>query len=361
MSPQPVLVTGAFGLVGSPLVAQLVAENHRVVATAHHVVKAKLAHLRGVEVRRVDLTEPDQVDALVATVCPSAIVHLAAIIPPQCYAQRGPARAVTVDATASLVHAAAALPSPPRFVYASSIAVHGARNPHRFSDVLTAHTPIAPSDVYGGLKAEAEEIVRSSGLEWSVLRLGGVLPIDARQMASQDGFYLGALLPADGRLQTIDVRDVAGAFSAALTTDAVREVFMIAGDDSHRRLQGEVSQAIAAAIGLGRLPPGRPGNPDSDRDWFPTDWMDTARSQEVLSYQQHTWEHMLADMRAESGWKRYPLRLAAPVIREVVRRRSPYHRAPGGYADPWGAIRAKWGAPEPDRTPLDRDRTGLSS
>jgi hypothetical protein len=27
-------------------------------------------------------------------------------------------------------------------------------------------------------------------------------------------------------------------------------------------------------------------------------------------------------------------------------------RAPGRYADPWGAIRAKWGAPEPDGTPL---------
>ena len=347
-----VLVTGAFGLVGSSLVAQLLADNHRVVATAHHVVKAELADLHGVEVRWVDVTKPDQVDALVAEVCPSAIVHLAAIIPPQCYAHRALARAVNVDATALLVHAAAALRSPPRFVYASSIAVHGARNPNRFSDVLTAKTPMTPSDLYGGLKAEAEEIVRSSALEWLVLRLGGVLPVDPMQMASLDLFYLDALLPVDGRLHTIDVRDVASAFSAAIATDAVREVFMIAGDDSHKRLQGEVSQAVATAIGLGGPLPGRPGNPDSDRDWYPTDWMDTTRSQEVLSFQHHTWPDMVAEMRAKSGWKRYPLRLTAPVIREFLRRRSPYYRAPGRYVDPWGAIRAKWGAPEPDGTPL---------
>ena len=150
--------------------------------------------------RWVDLTNSHQVDALVAGVAPSAIVHLAAITPPQCYAHRALARAVNVDATAVLVRAAAAQRSPPRFVHASSAAVYGARNPHRFSDVLTADTPMAPSDLYGGHKAEAEKIVRSSDLDWSVLRLGGVLPVEAIQQASLDAFYFDALLPADGRI-----------------------------------------------------------------------------------------------------------------------------------------------------------------
>jgi D-erythronate 2-dehydrogenase len=133
-----VLVTGAFGLVGSAVVKQLHADGRRVVATAHHMVNAALADLYGVEVRWVDLTEPAQVNGLLAGVSPSAIVHLAAIIPPQCYAHRALARAVNVDATAVLVRAAAAQRSPPRFVHASSAAVYGARNPHRSSDVLTA-------------------------------------------------------------------------------------------------------------------------------------------------------------------------------------------------------------------------------
>ncbi len=56
--------------------------------------------------------------------------------------------------------------------------------------------------------------------------------------------------------------------------------------------------------------------------------MDTTRSQEVLSFQHHTWLDTLAEMRAKSGWKRYPIRLAALVIREFLRRRSPYYRRP---------------------------------
>jgi D-erythronate 2-dehydrogenase len=192
--------------------------------------------------------------------------------------------------------------------------------------------------------------VRSSDLEWSVLRLGGVLPVELQRAGLDlDSFYFDALLPVDGRIHTVGVRDVARAFCAATTTDAVREVFMIAGDDSHKRLQGEVAQAVAAAAGLaGGLPPGRPGNPDSDRDWFPADWMDTTRSQQVLSFQHHTFPDFLAETRAKSGVMRYPLRAMAPFAREFFRRRSPYYGAPGRYADPWGAIRAKWGAPEPD-------------
>ena len=104
--------------------------------------------------------------------------------------------------------------------------------------------------------------------------------------------------------------------SAAITTDAVREVFMIAGDDSHKRLQGDVARVVAAAVGLASgLPPGRPGNPNSDCEWYPTDWMDTTRSQQVLSFQRHSFSDLLAEMRAKSGWRRYPLRVTAPVAR----------------------------------------------
>jgi hypothetical protein len=62
---------------------------------------------------------------------------------------------------------------------------------------------------------------------------------------------------------------------------------------------------------------------------------------------------MVAEMRAQVGWKRYPGRLIAPLAREFLKRRSVYWKAPGKYADPWGAIRAKLGEPAPDK-PYDR-------
>ena len=122
-----VLVTGAYGSVGRPTVERLVADGFKVIATAHHTVKPRLP--AAVDVRSVDLTEPAQVKALVADVSPSAIVHLAAVIPPRCYANPTFARKVNVDATAMLVRAAEELRLPPRFVHASSMSVHGSRNP----------------------------------------------------------------------------------------------------------------------------------------------------------------------------------------------------------------------------------------
>jgi nucleoside-diphosphate-sugar epimerase len=356
---ESVLVTGAFGLVGTAVVRRLLEEGRRVVATDLDIPRNRgaasaLADRAGLEVRWADLTKPAEVDALVAAVTPAAIVHLAAVIPPQCYARRELARAVNVDATASLARAAAGQPSPPRFVQASSIAVYGARNPHRDNGVLTADTPLSPSDVYGGHKAEAEAMVRSSGLEWVVLRLGGVLTVELPRF-DNDVIYFLALLPVDGRVQTVDVREVAAAFAAATTTDAVREVFVIGGDKSHRLTQGDIGPATAAAIGLvDGLPTGRPGDPDDDAAWFTTDWVDTARSQEVLGYQHHSWPDMLGETADRAGWRRCPTRLIAPLAHELLRRQSPYYRRPGTYADPWGVIRAKWGEPKPDAPPSGR-------
>jgi nucleoside-diphosphate-sugar epimerase len=295
------------------------------------------------EVRWADLTDPDAVSALLQTVSPTAIIHLAAVLPPVCYARPDLARRVNVDATGLLLDAAAALPNPPRFIQASSVAAYGARNPHRISDVLTADTPLRPSDIYGAHKVAAEKLVRTSTLDWVVLRLGGVLTAEPQLNLALDTIYFAALLPIDGRIQTADVRDVARAFIAATTAPVVGETLLIGGDDSHRLVQGDIGPSMAAAMGLvGGIPTGRKGNPDNDADWFGTDWMDTTRSAKALDFQRISWPQLLAETAARMGWRRHPARVIAPLAHALLQRRSPYHRYPGRYADPWGVISAKW-------------------
>ncbi len=352
---ETVLVTGAFGLVGSATVRQLRADGRHVVATDLDIPanrKKATTLLPTADVRWADLTDPDAVTALLREVAPVAVIHLAAIIPPVCYARPGLARRVNVDATGLLINAAKTLPAPPRFVQASSVAAYGARNPHRITDVLTADTPLRPSDIYGAHKVEAEQLVRGSELDWVVLRLGGVLTSEPRFDLDLDSIYFEASLPVDGRIQTVDVRDVARAFVAATTAPVVGETLLIGGDDSHRHVQGDIAPASAAATGLvGGIPAGRKGNPDSDADWFATDWMDTARSAEALKFQRVSWPHMLAELADRMGWRRYPARLAAPFAHALLKHRSPYYRYPGRYADPWRVIAAKWNDPRPDKEP----------
>ncbi|GAS97380.1 nucleoside-diphosphate-sugar epimerase [Mycolicibacterium canariasense] len=347
-----VLVTGAFGLVGSATVRRLIADGHRVVATDLDTPanrKAAAALPAGVTVRWADLTDPAAVGALVSETAPSAIVHLAAVIPPFIYQRRSLAEKVNVGATATLLAAAEKLAGPPRFVLASSVAVYGSRNPHTQTGLLTSDTPVNPADIYGDHKVRAEALVRSSALDWVILRLGGVLTANPGSYVNMDNFFFEGMLPTDGRLQTVDVRDVASAFAAATTADAVGETLLIGGDGTHRLLQGEVAAAMAAAMGLvGGLPTGLKGDPRNDDGWFATDWMDTARAQEALGFQHHSWPQMLIETAENAGIKRPLLRLIAPLARQILQRRTAYHGTGRRYADPWEAIKAKWGDPRPD-------------
>lgn len=250
---ETVLVTGGFGLVGSTTVKRLAACGRRVVATdlgTPNQRRAAQALPAGTQARWADLTDPAAVTRLIAEVSPAAIVHLAAVIPPLIYRSAKLARKVNVDATAALVRAAERQPNPPRFIQASSNAVYGPRNPHRFHDVEHADTPPNPYDVYGASKLKAEELVRSSGLEWVVLRLGGVFSVDLKAMPfSSDGVAFESALPTDGRVHTIDVRDVAAAFATATTADVVGEILLVAGDDSHRLRQVQIGRRFSLPRG----------------------------------------------------------------------------------------------------------------
>jgi NAD(P)-dependent dehydrogenase (short-subunit alcohol dehydrogenase family) len=111
MMTEKVLVTGGFGLVGSQTVRRLAIDGHHVVATdlgtpAQRKAAASLPATA--EARWANLTNEDEVDQLVAEVSPTAIVHLAAVIPPAVYRNRELGRRVNVDATAALLRAAGA-------------------------------------------------------------------------------------------------------------------------------------------------------------------------------------------------------------------------------------------------------------
>lgn len=72
---EKVLVTGGFGLVGSQTVRRLVADGHRVVATDLGTAaqrKAAAALPAGAEAHWADLTDPGQVDRLLAETSPAA-------------------------------------------------------------------------------------------------------------------------------------------------------------------------------------------------------------------------------------------------------------------------------------------------
>jgi nucleoside-diphosphate-sugar epimerase len=346
--PQTVLVTGAFGNVGRYTVRRLLEQGLRVVATdiRSEKTEAVAADLAASDliVRWLDLRDGDAVRALVAEVAPYAVLHLAAVIPPMTYANPKLARAVNVDGTGNLVAAVEALESPCRLVLASSIAVYGSRNPRR-DDVLTATTPVRPRDAYGAHKVAAEALVTRSGLDWVILRLGGVMFPEMSLSADPDLIVMEGLLPQDGRIETVDVRDVAAALVAAVHAACVGKVLLIGGGPGNRLTQQQVGHALTAAIGLrGVLPSGRPGDAADDDAWFVTDWMDTNEAQSLLGFQSHSFADTMGDLAAAVGLKRYLLMLVVPFARLFLWWRSPLRGSRTTVVPLWSEVEGRWGA-----------------
>jgi len=205
MSSKIVLVTGAFGQVGKRCTEILLNRGRTVVAmdvrsdrsAAAAADLAATSHAGKLIPKYTDLTDAQAVAAVVEHHRPDAIVHLAAIVSPPSYRNPRLARRVNVDGTRHLAEAARALSDPPLFVFASSAAVYGSRNPYRQPERITGDTPVNPIDQYGEDKVMAEAVITKSNLPHAILRLGGVLSPDASANVDGDYLLLVRATPAD--------------------------------------------------------------------------------------------------------------------------------------------------------------------
>ena len=76
------------------------------------------------------------------------------------------------------------------------------------------------------------------------------------------------------------------------------------------------------SMGVGRLPDKAFGSSASAY----TDWLDTAESQRILQYQQHSFEDFVQEVAASLGYRRYLIRLFAPLVRRWMLSKSPHYR-----------------------------------
>ena len=152
-----VLLTGAFGSLGSLVIGELLDQRHSVLAfdvptkTTKKVARAFDAD-PNVEIVWGDIRDASQVAALVRRV--DAVLHLAALIPP--FSETDPERAyaVNVGGTKNILRAIQHADRPPLMVFSSSISVFGPRG--KGAPLCTPDDDIAPTDHYSGHKIECE-------------------------------------------------------------------------------------------------------------------------------------------------------------------------------------------------------------
>lgn len=316
-----VLLTGAFGNVGLHALRELLAQGHSVrcfdVANKENRRRARQVAGR-FEVVWGDLRRPAEVAQAVRG--QDAIVHLAFVIPKLSVTGVGSeqrpdfAREVNVGGTLNLLAAAKASPRQPSFVFTSSLHVFGRTHhlppPRRVSD------PVQPVEHYAWHKVTCEEMVKSAGLRWAILRLGASMPI---RLIIDAGVFD---VPLDNRIEYVHGRDVALALANTLRTEAVwGKTWLIGGGPTCQLLYRDMATQVLDAFGVGMLP-----------DWafsttpFSTDWLDTSESQQVLRFQGHSLQDYVADVRVALGFKRQAVVALRPLIRRHLLRLSPNYQ-----------------------------------
>ena len=321
-----VLLTGALGNIGLATLESLLYEGHDVVAFDLESPRArKLASGFDGRARFVwgDITNPESLRNALQGV--DAVIHLAAIIPPN--TERAPdlARRVNVDATYDLIAQMEASPTANRLVFASSQGIFG--DVQDREPPLRADTPVAPTDDYGRHKAECEKEIRQSQLRWSILRLSAVTPL---HLQAQDPSIMFEFSP-DARFEFLHPADAGTAFARAVgCAESIGKILYVAGGATCRMTYYDFIAALMGAIGIGPIPVDAFIRRMPPR--FFGDWADTEESQRLLDYQKRGLTEQLDDMRRDFGVLRHVIRLVRPLATWFVLRSSAHlkqNRHPG--------------------------------
>jgi len=312
-----ILLTGAFGNVGSHTLPELLRRGQRVrclarLTTAHR----NAAKEYGVEMVWGDITDPDVVARAVDGV--DTVVHLAAMIPPPADEQPDLARRVNVDGTANVIAACLAQADRPRLLFTSTFDVHGHTldrpPPRRVNDSLVA------TDAYTEHKIENERAIRASGLDWCILRLTDVPILGAR-----DPHPIMFEIGLDNRIEALHADDAGLAIANALETPpAWGRVWFIGGGPTCQLTYREYLTRLLAAMGVEPLP-----EEAFSTAVYATDWVDTEESEALLRYQRHTFDDIAEAIAKSLGWKRRLVSVASPLARAAILRLSPYYGGSG--------------------------------
>lgn len=169
MSPNArIFVTGAGGFVGAELVREAIAAGHPVIALVRSPNPARLAGLKGVDIRVADLSDTDAIAAILNETHPDAVVHSAweGVGGPN---RAGDVQLENIETSVALADTAIAA-GVQKFVGVGSQAEYG-----RFDRRIFETDLPNPSMLYGAAKLAALHLIRqrmeAAGKDFAWLRI----------------------------------------------------------------------------------------------------------------------------------------------------------------------------------------------
>lgn len=230
-----ILVTGGGGFVGQAVVCELIQQGHRVRVVSRHAKQLrKLPSFQSVEVVEADITEPGSLDKAMNGI--QAVLHLVGIIVP---VGKNRFETAHVKGTQEVIQA---------------MKRNGVK---RLVHMSALGTRSHAASRYHQTKWEAENLVRESGLDWTIFRPSLIYGSGNKmieQLAAMMRFPLNVLqlgcVPCFGGgrtlFQPIAVEEVAYCFVRALTREiSLGEIYILSGQEtiSFRDMLKKIAQA----------------------------------------------------------------------------------------------------------------------
>ena len=283
----PILVTGGAGSVGRRLVARCRTDDYR--ARVFDLPGCDFTGLEGetgIEVVKGDITDLATVERAVQGV--SAVLHLAALLPPASEANRERTFVINVQGSANIVTAMQAHATDAVLVFSSSVSTYGATIAE--TPPVRADHPQTALDIYAESKIAGERLLRDASIDTVILRIAGIAVPELQEPPEVWPFT------ADQRLEMVHRDDVVTALYKALITPAVRGATLnIAGGPSWqttgRQYVADQYELIGVPIDLATF------RTQDEPGWV--DWYDTEDSQRLLDYQHHSYPDFLDTLRRE--------------------------------------------------------------
>lgn len=242
-----VLIIGATGVLGRNVIPRLLERGHHVRAIVRRNESLRYLEQAGVEVRSGDIFDRSSLEAA-SNGCDAAL-HLATAIPKDGSQDWSLNDRVRREGTRNLLDAVSKN-GVRRYIQQSITLLYGENGQH----IVDESAPLQVSPISQSA-ADMEEMVRSSVLEWSILRGGifygaGTGREDGWRQFARDG---NLALPGDGSdlISLLHVVDMARAVIAALESAPVGSIYNVVDDEpvSYKRLFNHI------AAQLGENPP----------------------------------------------------------------------------------------------------------
>ncbi len=318
-----ILLTGAFGNVGTSTLNELVKREHTIrcfdLPTKRNKRLAKKYKRLNekVEIFWGDLTNYIDVERAVNGV--DVIIHLGAIIPP--FANKHPeiAEPVNVGGTENIIIAAKQQKKPPKIIFSSSVAVYGDVREKGFDYIIKTTDKIKPSphDHYARHKIKCEKMLKESGLTYVIFRFAAIPPFDLKL----DPIMFD--VPLDTPMELCHTLDTGFALANAIESTKVwGKILHIGGGEQCRVPYSEYVGRILDEMGIGRLPEEAFGT-----EPFHCGYMDTTETQQLLHFQRRTFDDLLHDIKKRFRWLKPLIVLFRPAIRSYLLKQSKYYQA----------------------------------